>query len=236
MLSRAGLSSRRKTEDIIRSGRVSVDGKVVYEKGYRVDPALNKVTVDGRPLKYPEKKYYLINKPRGFVSTVSDPHAEKRVLDLIPGKTTRLYPVGRLDKNSTGLMILTNDGDFAHHLTHPRFEVEKVYEARAKGRVSDKDIARLKNGVELEDGITAPCRAYFLTRDDRETLIKMTLREGKKRQIRKMFDAIGHPVIGLKRISFAGIELGNLRKGRFRMLREDELKRLKEKTYESRKG
>ena len=226
-LAHAGISSRRSSSSIIGSGRVAVNGKVVREKGHPVKPGADKVTLDGKPISVVSKLYYAMNKPRGVTSTAKDAHAKSAIVDLLPRKLGRLYPVGRLDKDTTGLILLTNDGELTHRLTHPRFAVAKIYRAKVKGRVLEDELKRLSGGVSLEEGVTAPCNVKALSFAKEATVCEIEIREGKKRQVRRMFDAIGHKVLDLKRVSFASIGLGDLEEGEFRSLSADEVERLK---------
>ncbi|MFC1590697.1 pseudouridine synthase [Candidatus Omnitrophota bacterium] len=226
-LSKAGVSSRRAAEGLISAGRVRVNGAVMPRKGFGVDTDKDVISLDGKRLSFSAKEYYIVNKPKGYISTVKDPHAEKRVVDLVPDKRLRLYPVGRLDKDTTGVLLLTNDGDLAYRLTHPSFEVEKLYSVRAKGCLSDPGLKSLKAGIDLDGKLTAPCRVRSLALKKTETSLVLEMHEGRKRQIRRMFEAIGHPVIELQRVGFAGLRLGALKCGESRKLTEAEVKRLK---------
>jgi 23S rRNA pseudouridine2605 synthase len=224
-MAHCGVASRRHAEDLVRSGRVSVGGRRV------LDPALDvaegdDVKVDGRPVAPEPSEYYLLNKPPGVVSTAHDPQGRPKVTDLVPSNL-RLYPVGRLDVSSSGLVLLTNDGELANRLTHPRFEVERAYLARVKGSVKERALRELRNGVELDDGRTAPAKARILERHAGGTLLELTLREGRNRQVRRMCEAVGHPVRALERTRFGPLELGRLKTGSARKLRREEVERLK---------
>ena len=225
LIARAGICSRRAAETLIISGRVTVDGKIVKELGAKADPSKNKIRVDGKPLKIcAEKIYLLLNKPRGYVSTVKDERGRKTVLDLLGENfSERVYPVGRLDLNTEGLLILTNDGDLTNALIHPSCEVPKTYRAKISGVVTEEKLDRLRAGIELEDGLTAPAEVYLLE----ENLVEITIHEGRNRQVRRMFAAIGCDVKRLKRIKFAGLTLENLRVGNFRELTASEVAGLK---------
>ena len=226
-LARADVASRRKAEAIIASGRVKVNGSVVLQKGYGVDPDRDRITFDGKMLSFSEKEYYILNKPKGYISTVRDPYAQRIVIDLITKKRSRLYPVGRLDKNTTGILLMTNDGRLAHRLTHPSFEIKKIYTVKAKGSIRDDALLRLEKGVMLDGALTAPCSVRHIDRSGKTTELDIEIHEGKKRQIRRMFEAIGHPVLSLKRIAFAGMKLGSLKEGSFRKLTGSEVAKLK---------
>jgi len=222
-LAHNGVASRRASEDIVRAGRVSVGGEVVTDPARDVDDASG-VALDGEPLRAPrERVVYAVHKPRGVVSTARDTHARPTVVEMAPRGAGRLYPVGRLDADSTGLILLTNDGELEHRLTHPSFEVPKTYRARvARGPVGDDAVRRLRQGVELDDGSTAPARVRRLGAD----LLELTIHEGRKRQVRRMCEAVGHPVVELQRIAFGPLRLGDLAPGAARRLRREEVERL----------
>ena len=222
LIARAGICSRREAEKFISAGRVTVDGKIIRELGAKA--SINqKICVDGKPLHFDEENIYLmLNKPRGYVSTVHDERGRKTILDLID-VSERVYPVGRLDLNSEGLIILTNDGDLTNSLIHPRFEVSKTYRAKISGEITEEKLDRLRAGIELDDGLTAPAEIYWLDKD----LVEVTIREGRNRQVRRMFAAIGCDVKRLRRIKFAGLTLDGLKVGKFRELTAEEVARLK---------
>jgi 23S rRNA pseudouridine2605 synthase len=213
-LARAGVASRRDAEELVRAGRVTVDRVAVTDPARDVDSGVT-VAIDGRPVEaQPPRVVYALNKPAGVVSTARDPQRRLTVVSLVPGEA-RLYPVGRLDIDTTGLILLTNDGELAHRLTHPRFEVEKVYRALvANPPVRERALRQLRAGVELEEGRTAPAGVRRLRPDT----LELTLREGRKRQVKRMCEAVGHPVRRLERIRFGPLELGTLRPGEARRL------------------
>ena len=225
LIAQAGVCSRRAAEEIISAGRVSVDGKIVRELGAKADPLRNKIRVDGKLLRFDtEKIYLLLNKPRGYVSTVHDDRGRRTVLNLLGENfSERVWPVGRLDLNSEGLLLLTNDGDLTNALIHPRFEVEKTYRVKISGVVTEEKLDRLRAGIELDDGLTAPAEIFLLE----ENLVEVTIHEGRNRQVRRMFAAIGCDVKRLRRVKFAGLTLKNLRVGKFRALTADEVTMLK---------
>ena len=227
VLARAGISSRRKCEELIRAGRVRVNGQPVRELGFKVDPARDRIELDGRPVQVEPPVYIMLNKPRGYICTLRDPQGRPRVTDLVYGISQRIYPVRRLDYDTEGLLILTNDGDFAHALTHPRHEITKTYLVRVSGRPRNRDLNKLRRGIMLSDGPTAPARVAVIKKDPETTLLKVSIHEGRKRQIRRMFAAIGHPVIELKRIAVGPLTLGELRVGEFRHLTPEEVEKLK---------
>ena len=227
LISRAGLTSRRKAEQWIEQGRVSVNG-VAAQLGDRADLEHDKVTVDGRLLSPPaEQVVVLLNKPRGYVCTMQDPQGRPMVTQLISTISLRLYPVGRLDYNSEGLLLLTNDGDLAHRLMHPRHHVEKCYLVKVQGHLSRAGQQRLAEGVQLEDGLTAPARLKSLRHSGPNSWFEIVLKEGKNRQVRRMCEAVGHTVLRLKRIRIDFLELGDLKTGTFRRLTPAEIVRLK---------
>ncbi len=203
---------------------MTVDGKIITELGAKAD-INQKICVDGKPLTFnAEKIYLLLNKPRGYVSTAHDDRGRKTVLDLLDENfSERVYPVGRLDLNSEGLLILTNDGDLTNALLHPRNEIAKTYRAKISGTVTEEKLDRLRAGIELDDGLTAPAEIYLLA----ENLIEVTIHEGRNRQVRRMFAAIGCDVKRLRRIKFAGLTLDGVKVGRFRALTATEVSALK---------
>jgi 23S rRNA pseudouridine2605 synthase len=221
-LATAGVASRRASEELVRAGRVSVAGVTVSDPARDVGPE-DAVALDGRPVSaVPERVVYAVNKPAGVVSTARDPQGRPTVVTLVP-QTERLYPVGRLDIDTTGLILLTNQGELAHRLTHPRFEVEKTYRALVGGpAVEDRALRALREGVELEDGRSAPARVRRVAADT----IEITIHEGRKRQVKRMCEAVGHPVKRLERIRFGPLELGDLPRGRWRRLTDTEVEKL----------
>lgn len=224
LIARAGICSRREAEKIISAGRVTVDGKIITELGAKADPSKNKIRVDGKLLHFgAEKIYLLLNKPRGYVSTVKDERGRKTVLELLGENfSERVWPVGRLDLNSEGLLILTNDGDLTNALIHPRFEVKKTYRAKISGVVTEEKLDELRAGIELDDGLTAPAEVYLLDKD----FVEVTIHEGRNRQVRRMFAAIGCDVKRLRRTKFAGLTLDGLKVGNFRKLTTEEVAQL----------
>lgn len=231
-MAHAGLASRRVCEDILRAGRVTVNGKPAT-LGMVVDPARDKVLVDGRPIGRPERKRYLIlHKPAGYVTTVRDQFKRKTVMDLIKGVPERIYPVGRLDYDTEGLLILTNDGKLANRIMHPRYELEKVYLVTVKGQITLTALRQLRRGVELSDGKTAPARVELLMNDGNSSMIRMAISEGRNRQVRRMCEAVGFPVVRLVRIAVGPIKLGKLKSGEFRDLTPAEISKLKQAVNE----
>ena len=222
-LAHAGVASRRAAERLIASGRVSVGGEVVTDPARDVDESSG-VAVDGEPIRPERRVVYAVNKPKGVVSTAADTHGRPTVVDLLPAEARRLYPVGRLDADSTGLLLLTNDGELANLLTHPRYGVEKVYRARVKpARVGERELRALREGVELDDG---PARAAAV-RQASSGALEITLREGRKRQVRRMCEAIGHRVVELERVRFGPLKLAGLAPGAHRRLTAPEVEQLR---------
>jgi 23S rRNA pseudouridine2605 synthase len=227
ILAHAGVSSRRGAEDLIAAGRVKVDGRTVTEKGLRVDPEENEIFVDGKGLPQEKKHYFLFNKPKNVISTVSDTHGRKKVTDYFRNIKARLYPVGRLDKDTTGILLVTNDGGLAHRLTHPSFEIDKEYMALVKPRLSPESLRKLREGLRIEGKMTHPCSVEFRGDDAKGCSYKIIIHEGRKRQIRYMFKAVGSRVIELKRVRYAGLALGRLKEGESRELTEREVEHLR---------
>lgn len=224
IISQAGLASRRAAEKIILDGRVQVDGQVIQELGRKFDPLQHKIIVDGRPLQAPEHHvYFLLNKPKGYLSTAKDDRGRRTVLDLIPESEARIYPVGRLDNNTEGLLLLTNDGALMNGLLHPKYEVQKTYVARITGQPSEAVLDKLRQGIQLEDGWTAPAVVQLLQQGDGESQVSITIHEGRNRQVRRMFAAIHCDVKALKRIAFAGLDLSGVKRGQHRPLTAKEV-------------
>ena len=223
-LAHAGVASRRAAEDLIRAGRVSVDGEVVSDLGRRVSESAE-VRVDGAVVGGPEGRVvWMVNKPAGVVSTARDTHGRPTVVSLVRDSSVRLYPVGRLDADTTGLILLTNDGELANRLTHPSYEVPRTYVARVTGGpVGDAAVRALRAGVELSDGVTAPASARLLAGDR----LELVLHEGRKRQVRRMCEAVGHPVVALERVAFGPLALGGLAVGEARRLSAAEVEALR---------
>jgi 23S rRNA pseudouridine2605 synthase len=227
LIAAAGLASRREAESWIREGRVSLNGRVVKELGTRADLERDTVRVDGKALGRPPRRIaLLLNKPRGFLSTCSDPEKRPTVLSLIPGIRERLYPVGRLDFHSEGLLILTNDGDLALAVTHPRNRCSKVYRVKVRGIPPEGVLQKVSRGIVLEGRKTLPARVTRV-RSESNTWLEVTLTEGRKNQIREVFLKVGYPVLKLKRISIAGISDRGLAPGAWRVLSDGEVRRLK---------
>jgi 23S rRNA pseudouridine2605 synthase len=227
LLARAGVGSRRVCEELIADGRVTVNGDVA-QLGRRVEPERDTVELDGVPVVVRDDLvYYLLNKPTGYVSTASDPHAEHTVVELVP-TTPRVFPVGRLDADTEGLLVLTNDGELTHRLTHPSFGVVKTYLAEVDGDPAPAAVRRLREGVELDDGLTAPARVKVVQRRGPTTAIELAIHEGRNRQVRRMCEAVGHPVRRLVRTRIGPLRDGSLEPGAWRALTPTEVRRLYE--------
>lgn len=231
-MARCGVASRRQAEKMIIAGRVSVNGRLVLEPGHKIDPEIDQVLVDGKNIRLEvEKVYILLHKPEGYVTTVNDPQGRPTVLDLVKRspqlRGIRLFPVGRLDYNTTGLLLLTNDGGLAYALTHPRHQVEKTYDALVKGVPTQEALAALRKGILLDDGLTSPAKADIFALKAGNAILRLVIHEGRKRQVRRMCQAIGHPVLALQRIALDSLKLGSLEPGAFRHLSGEELRLLK---------
>jgi 23S rRNA pseudouridine2605 synthase len=221
-LARAGYGSRRTAEELIEQGRVRV-GRRVARLGDRVDPLVDRITVDGTPVPaHPELRYFALNKPRGVTSTLRDSHATRSLADFLP-EGPRVFPVGRLDRESEGLLLLTNDGELANRLQHPRFGVEKEYLVEAEGPVAHDDIRRLTKGVELDDGVARAIRAREIQRGAGKTAVALVMAEGRKREVRRMMEALGHRVRRLVRVRVGPVVIGNLSPGKIRTHTKEEV-------------
>jgi 23S rRNA pseudouridine2605 synthase len=226
-LAQCGLASRRRAEEMIRQGRVTVDGTKVMDMGSKVIPGLQEVCLDGIPIRMVEKTItLLLNKPQGYVTTMSDPQGRPIVTSLLQGITARVFPVGRLDLDTEGALILTNDGDLAETIQHPRHEVKKTYEALVRGRPALPDLHRLEQGIVIEEKKTSPASIAVVRKINQSTLVKITIHEGRKRQVKKMFAAIGNPVLHLKRIAYGQLFLRDLPLGAYRILSANDLKKI----------
>ncbi len=222
-----GVASRRTAEEFITAGRVRVNGKLITELGAKIDPDCDKVSLDGKKLHYEEKKVYLmLNKPKGYVTTAKDNFDRKTVLDLIPKELGRVYPVGRLDYDSEGLLLLTNDGDFTFLLTHPKHEIKKSYLVLISGQISDDSLSALEKGVMIDDKKTMPAKVTLKHREAARSILIITISEGRNRQVRKMCAAVGHEVLRLCRVAEGSLQLGALKPGEWRHLTPAEIKAL----------
>lgn len=227
-LAHAGVASRRASEELIKQGRVAVNGKIITDMGTSVNEN-DTVAVDGKNILTNEandKTYVILNKPEGYVSTASDQFGRPTVIDLVSEINFRLYPVGRLDYDTSGLIILTNDGEFTYRLTHPKHEIDKVYEALVSGVPSKSELEQFKIGLKIDNYVTSPAGIEIINVIGKDAVIQVTIHEGKNRQVRKMCEAIGHKVLSLKRISIGPIALGDLPTGKWRRLTPEEVKSL----------
>lgn len=226
-IAQAGIASRRKADDLISCGNVKINGAVVKELGTDVKEG-DVVEVNGRRITAAEKKVYvLLNKPLGYVTTSSDEKDRATVLDLVADVPERIFPVGRLDYNTSGLLILTNDGELAYRLTHPKHHVYKTYRAQVQGVLSNERIARLRRGVDIGGFVTSPAQVKVIKQGERSALVEIQIYEGKNRQVRKMFAAVGNKVTALQRIAMGDIRLGRLMEGHYRKLTHEEIEYLK---------
>lgn len=227
-LAQAGLASRREADRMIIDGRVSVNNTVVEELGVQIDPVKDLVRVDGRRIKKERQEFYLLlNKPTGYLVTLKDPFKRPTILELLPKLKTRVFPVGRLDLNSEGLLLITNNGELANRLMHPRYRIKKIYEVRTKGVPSHQSLHRLEKGIDLDGRRTSPAKVTPIGSDPKRARIRIELTEGRKREVRRMFEAIGYTLLSLKRVNYAGITIGTLKKGQWRYLTPPEVISLK---------
>jgi 23S rRNA pseudouridine2605 synthase len=227
ILSEMGIASRRKAESLILEGRVTVNSRTATI-GMKADPAGDHIKVDGKLLIKPEPRVYIMfNKPRGVVTSLYDPERRPTVKDFLKGVRYRVFPVGRLDYDSEGLLLLTNDGDFAHAVLHPSKKISKTYFVKVKGVIEVEEMEKLRAGIKLADGITAPAKAKRIRKTENNSWLEITIYEGKKRQIRRMLEKIGHPVLKLKRIKIDGLEMGKLEPGTYKYLTSEEIDKIK---------
>lgn len=224
----SGLTSRRKAEVMMKEGRVTVNGQIIRELGTKVNPQRDHIKVDGRHLKaVPPQGFLMLNKPLGYVSSLSDPVGRPTIRDLLAGVHLRVFPVGRLDFDGEGLLLLTNYGEMAQALLHPRYHVPKTYLIKVKGQLTNEEIESLKRGVDLEDGPTAPAHVKKVSKAPHNSWIEITIHEGRKHQVKRMLEAVGHPVLRLKRTRFGPLTLGDLQPGRYRFLTDREANALR---------
>ncbi|NOU97599.1 pseudouridine synthase [Paenibacillus sp. LMG 31456] len=241
VLAEAGVASRRKCEELITAGRVMVNGEVITTLGVKVSANQDVIHVDGRAIRQQKKVYVLFHKPKGVITSASDPGGRKIVTDFLHDISERIYPVGRLDYDTEGLLLLTNDGEFANLLTHPKHHVPRTYHATVKGVPHGSLLDKLRSGIELDDGMTAPAEVDYhdISPDNKETIVSITIYEGRNRQVRRMFDAIQFPVIRLRRVMFGPLALTGVGRGRYRHLTTQEIKELTDnalKTHNIQKG
>jgi 23S rRNA pseudouridine2605 synthase len=227
IIAKAGIASRRAAEGLILAGRVTVDGKTITELGGKYDSSRQHICVDGKPLTFAEEKvYFLLNKPKGYLSTAKDERGRRTVLDLLPEVKERVYPLGRLDNNTEGLLLISNDGNLMNGLLHPRYKVNKTYIARITPLPTEKALDKLRQGIQLEDGLTAPAVVKQLDTAENEAKVEITIHEGRNRQVRRMFAAIGSDVRALKRVKFASLTLKGVKRGHYRPLTDAEVAEL----------
>jgi len=227
LLSLSGFGSRSEVKRLIKKGRVEVNGEIVKEPSFQVNPEVDEVTVNGEPVAYEENYYLILNKPAGYITSTKD--RELTVMELVSDipKFERLFPVGRLDKDAEGLLFITSDGELAHRLTHPKWKVPKTYYVVVEGEVGEEELEPLRKGIQLKDFKTKPAEVEILSSGEESSELKITIKEGKYHQVKRMFSAIGHPVKYLKRTRFGNLELGELPVGEYRHLTEEELQKLK---------
>lgn len=228
-LAQSGIASRRKAEELIKNGRVFVNGERITAMGHKVSN-VDCVKVDGRIIHPSDKMIYIaLNKPEGYVTTVKDQFSRKTVIDLVSGIKERIYPVGRLDYDTSGLILLTNDGEFAYRITHPKYEIKKTYLAKVAGNMTNKEINMFQQGLIIDGYLTSPSKLSVIKKNKKTSLLEITIHEGKNRQVRKMCEAIGHPVISLKRIAIGPIRLSDIAEGKWRYLTREEVEYFKNK-------
>lgn len=226
ILARAGIASRRAAEELILAGRVEVDGNVVTQLGVKADANLARIRVDGKEITVERKIYLLLNKPAGYITTLSDPQGRKQVTDLVQDIPERLFPVGRLDLDTEGALILTNDGAFAHSILHPSREIKRTYEALVSGSPSREALQQLKSGIELDGRRTFPAQLRVLRQQAHQSLIEIIIHEGRKRQVRRMFQALGHRVLHLRRTAYGNLRLHGLPLGHYKALSPFDIKQI----------
>lgn len=225
ILAQAGLGSRRSCEKLILEGRISVNGQIINTLGVKIDTERDTIRFDGKKIKLERKIYLLLNKPTGYVTTLSDPEGRPTITSLLKGVKERVYPVGRLDYNSEGLLFLTNDGELANKLIHPKYKIPKTYLVKFKGKLEEQDIIHLRKGVRLKEGKTLPATVLIEKILPKNTILKMTITEGRNRQIRRMGEVIGHDVLIVKGVQFGHFKLAGLKRGEYVYLEPEEVKR-----------
>jgi 23S rRNA pseudouridine2605 synthase len=229
-MAESGIASRRKSEELIAAGKVRINGRMA-QLGDKVDPKHDKISVSGkRVIKQSKAVYIMLNKPRGYITTMSDERDRKCVAQLVSDIKIRVYPVGRLDRESEGLLLLTNDGEFANALTHPSKHIPKTYRVTIRPSITKQQATEFRNGIEIDSGLTAPAELKVISEEENRTVVEVTIFEGKNRQIRKMFEALGIEVARLKRVKVGNLKLGMLKQGEYRELREEEVSALMELT------
>lgn len=228
ILSQAGVTSRRKADELIRSGRVVLNGQRVMEMGVKAEWGKDSIKLDGKEIPGPSGRIYImLNKPFGYISSLSDPEGRPVITDLIKDIPRRLYPVGRLDFDSLGLLLMTDDGDFSHRLTHPKYHIPKTYKVTVSENVTPEALENLRHGVKLDDGFSGSAKAALVKQAGNRSIIRITVYQGRNRMVRRMIEAVGCSVVHLMRTGFGSLEIGNLKVGKYRHLREEEVKELK---------
>ncbi|MCA9067792.1 MAG: rRNA pseudouridine synthase [Planctomycetaceae bacterium] len=235
-LASAGLGSRRHCEEYITDGRVTVDGETVTDLGVKVDPHRQVIQVDGERLKPQKKRYYLLNKPPGYVCTNHDPMGRPRAIDLVPQDDARLFTVGRLDENSRGLILITNDGELAHRMAHPRFSISRRYQVQVAGKPTPETLKQLREGIHFADGKFFVSRVHIVKTQGKSTILEIELHQGRNRELRRMLARVGHKVMSLERVTFGPLKLGSLGLGKSRSLRESEMTELRELADKPQRG
>lgn len=223
LLSHAGVASRREAEKLIQEGRVTVNGKKVYEVGTKVEPDKDKVKVDNKLVSLAKKTYIILNKPKRYITSIHDPQGRSVITDLLPELGSKVFPVGRLDFDTEGIILLTNDGDMAQKLQHPRYQIPRTYLAKIKGTPDERDLSPITKGIRLDDGLSLPAEVRIIKKGLKNSWIEITVREGKNRLVKRMFAKIGFPVLKLTRIRFDGLKLHNLPSGHYRFLNHIEV-------------
>ena len=227
-LSQAGAASRREADRLIAEGRVKVNKQVVQELGYKVDDEVDRIEIDSREVRKEKNLMYLmLNKPKGYLVTLKDNFGRPTVMNLLSNLKKRVFPVGRLDFDSEGLLLLTNDGELAYRLTHPRYNIKKTYLVKVKGEPDSLKLSKLKKGIFIDGKKTAPAKVALLESSPKRSFLRIEIHEGRKREVRRMFEFIGHRVLKLVRVDFAGLKIGKLKSGTWRFLRQQEIKKLK---------
>jgi 23S rRNA pseudouridine2605 synthase len=227
-LAKAGIASRRRADELIAGGHISINGKTIVGLGTQVDEARDKVAVDGKPVRISNEYIYIIlHKPVSYLVTRQDQFGRPIVMELVDKYAKLVKPVGRLDLNSSGLLLLTNDGELAFRLTHPRYKIDKIYLVKVEGFLTDEEASMLERGVEIGGGLTSPSRIKIISRTEKFSRFEITIHEGRKRQVRLMSKAVRHEVIALKRLAFGNLKLGTLQEGEYRLLTDREVKRVR---------
>lgn len=225
-LAQAGIASRRQAEELIRTGRIKLNGQVATDVATKVDIQKDRIEFDGVSVSPEQPVYILLNKPPGFLSTVADSRQRATVVQLVPNRAERIFPVGRLDQDTAGLLLMTNDGDFTNLMIHPRYKIDKRYEAVIEGNIGSEELGMLRNGICLDDGLTAPAQVRIIRSGTKESVIELVIHEGRKRQVKRMLAAVGHPVKKLTRTGLGFLNLDGVEEGRYRFLRQEEVDEL----------